>query len=230
MRLRTFVAVLALSGLLGGAAAAQEPSAEAVGHNNRGAALLSQGKAAEAVAAFQRAVQIAPEYAVAQANLAFAYERQGQLDAAIGAYRRVLELDPGNVTARNNLGALYGKRGLWDDAAREFSDVLRRDPGNATATSNLRVLEHNRRVTDDKRARVEGVVKIAEARPADPRAAYDVARVHAQLGDHDNALAWLGKALELGYERREFARVDPSFATLRKDPRFQALFEAPAPR
>jgi superkiller protein 3 len=217
---------LALCALLIGVAHAQEaPPDEAVERNNRGAALLKQGKLEEAIAQLRQAVEMAPAYAVALTNLAWAYDKQGRLDEAIAAYRKVVELEPGNSIARNNLGTLLSRTGRHDDAVLEFEALLERDPANATARGNLEAAKRNKAIVQERQDRTAGAMKGAAARPNDPRAAYDVARVYAQQGDNDNALAWLGKALELGYDRMDFVSVDPALAGLRTDPRFAKLLE-----
>jgi len=223
---RTALVALALWSLLIGVARGQEgPSDEAVERNNRGAALLQQGKLEQAVAEFQQAVEMAPASVVVQANLAFAYERQGRTDEAIAAYRKVLELEPGNVLARNNLGALLGRSGRYEEAVRELETLLQRDPANATARGNLETAKRNVALTQERHDRIASAVTGAEARPTDSGAAYNAARVYALHGDHDNALAWLAKALELGYDQTDFLSVDPSLASLRKDPRFAKFLE-----
>ena len=224
--MRTALVGLALCALLIGVARGQEgPSDEAVERNNRGAALLQQGKLEQAVAEFQRAVEMAPASAAVQANLAFAYEQQGRTDEAIAAYRKVLELEPGNVLARNNLGNLLSRNGLYGEAVREFEELLRRDPANATARGNLETAKRNVALTQERRDAIASAVKASEARPADPGAAYNTARLYALYGDHDKALAWLAAALELGYEQTDFLSVDPSLVSLRKDPRFAKFLQ-----
>ncbi len=53
--------------------------------------------------------------------------------------------------------------------------------------------------------------------------AYEIAEIHAALGERDRALEWLEKA----YEKRDLSlvnlRVTPKFDVLRSNPRFQDL-------
>jgi hypothetical protein len=52
------------------------------------------------------------------------------------------------------------------------------------------------------------------------RQAHDIARCHALLGDGDRALAWLERAVELGFRDWAAIGADDAFAALRSDPRF----------
>ncbi|MBE0594240.1 MAG: hypothetical protein IH616_17760 [Gemmatimonadales bacterium] len=52
------------------------------------------------------------------------------------------------------------------------------------------------------------------------------AAASATVGDVDEALYWLSRAIEMGFiNHRFFAEHDPFLATLRGDPRFEALME-----
>ncbi|MDH4006259.1 MAG: hypothetical protein OEV32_15585, partial [Gammaproteobacteria bacterium] len=51
---------------------------------------------------------------------------------------------------------------------------------------------------------------------------YNSALIHAQLGDKEQALVSIKRALELNYER-ELLRIDPAFEGLRQDERFRQL-------
>jgi Tfp pilus assembly protein PilF len=56
----------------------------------------------EAVARWERAVEIDPTYAQAYNNLAIGYEHQGEFDKARGAYEKALQLDPDNTYIKQN--------------------------------------------------------------------------------------------------------------------------------
>jgi len=226
------VALIALltCALLPGAARGQNKAADAAAQQNaRGAALLKDGKFEEAAAELEKAAEASPKSAVIQSNLAYAYDRQGRTEDAVAAYRKALELDPANTIVRNNLANLYSKQGQYEDAAREFEDLVQRDPGNATAKANLEAMQKNKTVLQERKDQVSSALQGADAKPRDPQAAYNAARVYARLGDNDQALSWLNKALDLGYDQFDYLSLDPSLVNLKKDPRFLKLLEERRP-
>ena len=87
----------------------------------------------------------------------------------------------------------------------------------------------NKAVMQERKDQTSSAVQGAEAKPQDPQAAYNAARVYARLGDADQALTWLVKALDLGYDRFDYMSLDPSLANLKKDPRFLKLLEERRP-
>jgi Flp pilus assembly protein TadD len=227
---RVALIALTLCALLPGAARGQNKAADAAAQQNaRGAALLKDGKFEEAVAELQKAADAAPTSAVIQSNLAYAYDRQGKTEEAVAAYRKALELDPKNTIVRNNLANLYSKQGLYEDAAREYEDLVQRDPGNTTAKANLDAMVKNKTVLQERKEQVSSAVQGADSKPKDPQAAYNAARVYARLGDADQALTWLNKALDLGYDQFDYLSLDPSLVNLKKDPRFLKLLEERRP-
>ena len=82
-------------------------------HLNIGYLHLKEGRPAEAVQSFQRAVAINPEYLRGILGLAAAYKATGQADLAVKEYRRVIALGPNtpeSVEAQQQLGASPAKR------------------------------------------------------------------------------------------------------------------------
>ncbi len=223
-RFLVLVAVLGSSFILG-TADVQAKSDEAIRRNNYGAELLKQGKLAEAIAEFQRAVELDPSYVAAQRNLGYAYDRQGQVEQAVAAYRKAIELEPGDAVTRNNLGVLYDKKGMYGEAVGEFEKALQVDPANSAILKNLENARNNKSIIQERSERIAKAKKEVEARPKDPRAAYQLAQVYASFDDRDQAFEWLANALALGFDDLGFVNTDPVLAGLRKDPRFAKLFE-----
>jgi tetratricopeptide (TPR) repeat protein len=208
-----------------GVPAVHAASDEAVQRNNLGASLLQQGKMEEAIAEFRKAVTLDPKYTGAQLNLAYAYDRQGRIAEALAQYQTVIALEPENLFAQNNLGVLYDKQGRYDEAIAAFEQVLQIDPSNATALRNLENAKRNNGIVQEQEERFAQARKEVEARPDDPRAAYNLGRLHASFDEKDQALEWIAKALELGFDDFKFLKDDPALASLRDDPRFTGLLE-----
>ena len=51
----------------------------------------------------------------------------------------------------------------------------------------------------------------------------DFAKIHAGLGNKDEAFAWLEKAYAERESRMEFIKTDPNYDSLHSDPRFQEM-------
>ena len=224
MRKLLFV-LCTLSVLVQAAAELGAASDEAVQRNNLGASLLQQGKVDEAVAEFQKALALDPKYTAAHLNLGYAYDRQGRPEEAMSQYQKIIALEPGNLFAHNNLGVLYDKKGLYTEAIKEFEQVIQIDPTNATARENLENAKRSKGIVQEREERFAQAKKEVEARPDDPRAAYNLGRIFASYGKKEQAFEWLAKALELGFDDVKFLKDDPALVPLKDDPRFMGLLK-----
>jgi tetratricopeptide (TPR) repeat protein len=222
---RKALTILAMLVVLLGAGDVQARSEEAIKRNNFGADFLKQGRLDEAIAEFQRSVEVDPDYAAAHFNLAYAYDQRQRFDEAIAQYKKALQLEPNNLFGLNNLGVLYDKKGLYDEAIGVLEQALKIDPSNATVQKNLENARRNKEIVREREARIADARKQVEAQPKDPRAAYNLARVYAALDMKDQAFEWLGKALQLGFDDIRFVREDPALAGIKNDPRFAKLLE-----
>jgi tetratricopeptide (TPR) repeat protein len=224
---RILALAAALTLLVGAAPAFSASTSDAVKRNNFGADLIKQGRLDEAAAEFERALQADPRYGAAQLNLAYTYDRLGRVEAAIAAYRRSIELDPRSAYAYNNLGVLYDKGGEYDLAVEMYEQALRIEPNNPGTQKNLENARQNKRTVQEREAQTAAGLKQVEARPKDPKAAYEMARIYAVQGRASQAIEWLTKALELGFDDLEFMKADPALVGLRGDPRFGRLTQKP---
>ena len=108
-----------------------------VAHNNLGAALAERGQVDAAIAHFQKALEIKPDYATVYDSLGIALAGRGQIDEAIAHYRKALELKPDYVYAHNNLGISLADRGQIDEAIAHYRKALEINPNFAKAHNNL---------------------------------------------------------------------------------------------
>ena len=90
--------------------------------------LASRGQLDEAIAHYQKALKIKPDYAEAHNNLGNALAGRGQVDEAIAHYQKALELKPDYAEAHNNLGTALAGRGQIDEAIAHYQKALESSP------------------------------------------------------------------------------------------------------
>jgi serine/threonine-protein kinase len=107
---------------------------------NLGAALMEQGRPAEAEAALRRAVALVPNNGLVHYNLAHALHRQQKLQDAETHYREAVACDPSLAYAHERLGWLLFLQQKWPEAERSFERALALDRNEHMAHFNLGVL------------------------------------------------------------------------------------------
>jgi len=89
-----------------------------------GAANNAQGKSDEAIAAYNKALLIKPDYAEAYNNKGVALQTQGKSDAAIAAFNKALLIKPDYAEAYNNKGIALQTQGKYDEAIAAYNKAL----------------------------------------------------------------------------------------------------------
>ncbi len=102
-------------------------------HINLGVVLYQMGKAEEARAAFQSAVQLDPTNGISSYNLGCVLEEQGDLDAAIEHLVRAARALPSHPDIHFNLALAYEKRGNRQSAREHWMLYLRYAPNGPWA-------------------------------------------------------------------------------------------------
>ena len=169
------------------------------------------GALSEAVGCFRRALELAPNDAVAHHGLGTAFKDQGKLDDAAACYRRALELKPDFAVANNNLGTVFRDQGKLDDAVACFRRALQLQPDYGFAHYNLG------NVCKDQGKLDEAVACYRRAVELKP----DHAEVHNNLGialkeqgKLDEAIACYRRTLEL---KPDFALADNNLGLALKE-------------
>lgn len=112
---------------------------QAEAYNNQGYDLASQGRFIEAVAAFERAVALYPDYETAYNNLGIVYAQLGNFSAAVSAFEQAVALNSGNVEYYNNLGSALGSLGRIAEATNIFREAIARYPNEPDSHFNLAI-------------------------------------------------------------------------------------------
>lgn len=106
-------------------------------HNNLGKILEDQGRLDEAIAQFQKVLELKPASAQAHTNLAGALLHQGRVDDAIALYQKALEIEPASADVHYNLGTTLLRKGRLDEAVAQFQEALEINPSFTKAFNNL---------------------------------------------------------------------------------------------
>ncbi len=165
-----------------------------VAHKNLGVILAGRGQVDEAIAQYQKAVEIKADYVEALNNLGLALAQCGRLDEAIAEYQKALKIEPHSAEALDNLGIVLAGRGQVDQAVAQYQKALEIKPNFAEAHNSLGAA-----LTGQGRV-AEAIAHLRKALEIKP----DYAEAHNNLGaalaksEHVNeAMAEYQKALEI---------------------------------
>lgn len=105
--------------------------------NLLGASLKGQGRLQEALAQFDAAVEVNPDYADAYNNRGVTLQELNRLEEAIASFDKSIELKPDYAEANSNRGLAMQELGRLDDAIASHRRALAINPDYAAAHSNL---------------------------------------------------------------------------------------------
>ena len=105
--------------------------------NLLGAVNAGLGRLEQAVANFEKALAIKPDYAEAYNNMGSALKDKGESDAAIESYKKALKIKPDYAEAYNNMGNALLDKGEPDPAIESYKMALKIKPDYAGAYNNM---------------------------------------------------------------------------------------------
>jgi TolB-like protein/tetratricopeptide (TPR) repeat protein len=194
--------------------------------NNLGVAYYLAGDFKEAAETWDRSLAIKPSRS-AYSNTGTMYFYLGDFERAIERYVNAANLAPNDYRMWGNLGDAYHFQGLQEQVAEVAykravglgEARLEVNPGDSVVMSDI-ALYYSRIGNVDK---AHDLVEQAKSRGPDIMYVhYNSALIHLELGEVDEALAALERAVELSYER-ELLRRDPALKGLQDDERFRQL-------
>jgi len=168
-------------------------------YDELGSLYYHTGRTPEAILAFRKSIELAPDNYQGYRNLGAAYYAQGDLGQAAAQFQKALQVQP-DSTLYGNLGNLYFAQGFYQQAVDAFEKALAM-PGGANSYLQWGNLGDACRWTPDKKERareayLRGIQLIQEAlrsTPEDVTLRSRLALYHAKRGDRDEALTELAK-------------------------------------
>jgi serine/threonine protein kinase/tetratricopeptide (TPR) repeat protein len=201
--------------------AKQAPNEPAV-YFVKGALHRLDGEYDRALRAFGKLARLDPAArVVASYNRARVFMYQHRFDDALLELEQGARVEPNHPLIRTFQAVVLGRRGDVDEAVRVLREVLEEHPtmdGIRPLLAQQLIMQGN---PDGARAQLTD--RVREAADADHDIAYWLATTHAMLGERDQALHWLDRAIDLGNENRTWFESDPKWESYREDPRFVAL-------
>jgi tetratricopeptide (TPR) repeat protein len=198
-----------------------------IGYTSLGGCNLYLGDPKAARENLARAVEIGSGY-WAHSNLATLEYWEGNYQRAADLYVQALEMDESDYRLWNNVGEalrqlvipdLQGTRAAFSRAAELVTARLERTPNDVKLLIDL--ASYRVQLGDEAAAR-DLLTRVLTLDITDSGKMFDLAALYEELGERDDAIEWLGRALEAGfplhviesYEVFEELRLDPRYADL----------------
>jgi tetratricopeptide (TPR) repeat protein len=155
---------------------------------------VAMGNNDKAIANYDQAVKLKPDYAEAYYNRGIAYGSKGEYDRAIADFDQALKLRPDLAGAYCNRGIAYGTKGEYDRAIADFDQAIKLKPDYAEAYYNRGTAYYSKGDTDRAIADYDQALKL---KPDYAEAYYNRGTVYYSKGDTDRAIADYDQALKL---------------------------------
>jgi tetratricopeptide (TPR) repeat protein len=180
----------------------------APGYNNLSNAYYKQGRVEDAIRTARRALELQPDYGVADYNLGNLYAGQGQFERAKKYFEEALRLYPNYADAQTNLGQLIAERGDLDTGIRYFRKAIELNPSISRAYLNLGVALAKQGKLDEA---IPPLEQAARLKTDSPEASFYLGSVYAAQNRYSDAAAAFNQALRI---QPDFAPAHQSLAQL----------------
>jgi tetratricopeptide (TPR) repeat protein len=108
----------------------------AVANLNRGVEYYQNGDLDRAIADFDKAISLDPDFAEAYNDRGLCYTTKGDLDQAISDFDRTIQIKPDFAEAYSNRGTAYKSKDDFDRAIKDYDEAVRLKPDFTAAYNN----------------------------------------------------------------------------------------------
>jgi TolB-like protein len=188
-------------------------------HDGYAMLLSARGRFDEAVEQISKASDLDPLSLIIAVHAGWPHYFARDFETAIRRFRKALELDENFIPAHGWLGMALGQQGRYDEALDAFARALEVDRIPILTT----MLAHTHAIAGDRNGSLRllgDLLNTARTRYISP---YDIAVIHAGLGDNAEAIQHLQAAHADRSPWMVFVPVDPRLDGLRNEPAFAEI-------
>jgi serine/threonine protein kinase/tetratricopeptide (TPR) repeat protein len=175
-------------------------------YNNFGTFYLRRNEYEKALGMFAKVIQIAPEWYGSYVNVGSIYSDMGQYEKAIDPLKKSIAIRP-TYAGYVNLGTAYFGLNRYSDAASAFEEATKLDPQQYVTWGNLGDSRYYGGQKDQAMGPYHKAVDLAleelKVNPRDPVVLSSLSGYYSMLGDRQNSLLYLGRALQYGKNDKE---------------------------
>ena len=199
---------------------------DATAHFWYAARLAAERRFDESIAEAERGRALDPVSPIITAGVSWMHHFAGRHAQAATWARAALALEPDFGIGCLRLGVAVKHLGDYAQAASEMERCVRLSGNGPDYLAQLGQIYALQGRPDQARGVIERLRALSTSRYVP---AYDIALVHASLGERDAAFELLRRAHDERYGPLVFARVDPDLDALHADPRFAELVSRVTP-
>jgi serine/threonine-protein kinase len=192
-------------------------SAEA--HHWHGDFLTRLGRFDEARSELKKAQDLDPLSLLINTSVGQQLYYSRQYTAAIEQFRKTLDMDPNFVPAQHAIELAYAQNGMHREAVAERQKVLTQS-GNPDLAATIGEDYSKSGYSGVLQSWLEGLNEVSKRGYV---SSYNIAQIHARLGNKPQSLAMLERAYSARDGNLTYLKIDQVFDDLRSDPQFQGL-------
>lgn len=154
-------------------------------HFNLGIHFYNQRETLKAIQAYQKVIELDPNYVEAYNNLGVIYQKIGDFDRAFEAYHRSIEINPRYEKAHNNLGILLYLNGRYEEAREAFQKALAINSNSIESYLHLGILYKKQGQTEKAMASYQKALAI---NPFHGESHYNIGLLYEDLKNFELAI------------------------------------------
>ncbi|HKR62893.1 MAG TPA: tetratricopeptide repeat protein, partial [Thermoanaerobaculia bacterium] len=188
----------------------------ATAHDGYAMLLSARGRFGDAIDQITKAADLDPLSMIIAVHAGWPFYFARDFESATRRFRKALELDERFIPAHGWLGMALGQQHRYTEALDAFGRALEVDHVPILTA----MLAHTHAIAGDREKALALLESLNDERRRRYISAYDIAVVHAGLGDTTSAIAHLRAALEERSAWMVFLNVDPRLDRLHAEPEF----------